>query len=114
MRVNSILLRRNNKASGVTIRPAANFRENKCAARFFPRFANPSEQWHHGRSKRGGRKVATNQITGGEAMVRMLKLHGVNVIFGLCGDTRLPFYDALYRTAGDMTHVLTRAERHAG
>ncbi|MEC7303653.1 MAG: thiamine pyrophosphate-binding protein, partial [Pseudomonadota bacterium] len=47
-------------------------------------------------------------------MVRMLKLHGVNVIFGLCGDTSLPFYDALYRTAGDMTHVLTRDERHAG
>ncbi|MEC8371607.1 MAG: thiamine pyrophosphate-binding protein [Pseudomonadota bacterium] len=58
--------------------------------------------------------MATNQITGGEAMVRMLKLHGVNVIFGLCGDTSLPFYDALYRTAGDMTHVLTRDERHAG
>jgi acetolactate synthase-1/2/3 large subunit len=43
----------------------------------------------------------------------MLKLHGVNVIFGLCGDTSLPFYDALYRTAGDLTHVLTRDERHA-
>jgi acetolactate synthase-1/2/3 large subunit len=57
--------------------------------------------------------VATNQITGGEALVRMLKLHGVNVIFGLCGDTSLPFYDALYRTAGDLTHVLTRDERHA-
>ena len=57
--------------------------------------------------------MATNQITGGEALVRMLKLHGVNVIFGLCGDTSLPFYDALYRTAGDLTHVLTRDERHA-
>jgi acetolactate synthase-1/2/3 large subunit len=59
------------------------------------------------------RNMATNQITGGEALVRMLKLHGVNVIFGLCGDTSLPFYDALYRTAGDLTHVLTRDERHA-
>lgn len=57
--------------------------------------------------------MATNQITGGEALVQMLKLHGVNVIFGLCGDTSLPFYDALYRTAGDLTHVLTRDERHA-
>lgn len=57
--------------------------------------------------------MVTNQITGGEALVRMLKLHGVNVIFGLCGDTSLPFYDALYRTAGDLTHVLTRDERHA-
>ena len=61
----------------------------------------------------GEAKMATNQITGGEALVRMLKLHGVNVIFGLCGDTSLPFYDALYRTAGDLTHVLTRDERHA-
>ncbi len=58
--------------------------------------------------------MATNQVTGGEALVRMLKLHGVNVIFGLCGDTSLPFYDALYRTGGEMTHVLTRDERHAG
>ena len=57
--------------------------------------------------------MTTNQITGGEALVRMLKLHGVNVIFGLCGDTSLPFYDALYRSAGDLTHVLTRDERHA-
>jgi acetolactate synthase-1/2/3 large subunit len=59
------------------------------------------------------RNVATNQITGGEALVQMLKLHGVNVIFGLCGDTSLPFYDALYRSEGDLTHVLTRDERHA-
>jgi len=58
--------------------------------------------------------VSTNQITGSEAMVRMLQLHGVNVIFGLCGDTSLPFYDALYRTGGNITHVLTRDERHAG
>ena len=57
--------------------------------------------------------MATNQITGGEALVQMLKLHGVNVIFGLCGDTSLPFYDALYRSEGDLTHVLTRDERHA-
>ncbi len=57
--------------------------------------------------------MATNEVTGGEALVRMLKLHGVNVIFGLCGDTSLPFYDALYRTGGEMTHVLTRDERHA-
>ena len=46
-------------------------------------------------------------------MVRMLEAHGVKHIFGLCGDTTLPFYDALYRTAGDLTHVLTRDERHA-
>jgi hypothetical protein len=36
-------------------------------------------------------------ISGAEAMVRLLPLHGVQHIFGLCGDTSLPFYDALYR-----------------
>ncbi len=54
-----------------------------------------------------------NRITGAEAMVRMLRLHGVDVVFGLCGDTSLPFYDALYRTGQDIAHVLTRDERHA-
>ena len=38
-----------------------------------------------------------DQVTGGEAFVRMLQLHGVKHIFGLCGDTSLPFYDAMYR-----------------
>jgi acetolactate synthase-1/2/3 large subunit len=55
-----------------------------------------------------------NQLSGAEAMVRMLQLHGVETIFGLCGDTTLPFYDALYRTGQGITHILTRDERHAG
>ena len=33
-------------------------------------------------------------LTGAEAMVRMLQHNGVKHIFGLCGDTSLPFYDA--------------------
>ena len=53
------------------------------------------------------------QITGGEAFVRMLQLHGVKHIFGLCGDTSLPFYDAMYRLDHGMQHVLTRDERSA-
>ena len=53
------------------------------------------------------------QLTGGEAFVRMLQLHGVKHIFGLCGDTSLPFYDALYRLDHGMQHVLTRDERSA-
>ena len=55
-----------------------------------------------------------NQSTGAEAMVRMLAGHGVRHIFGLCGDTSLPFYDALARLDHGMTHILTRDERHAG
>jgi len=54
-----------------------------------------------------------NRMSGAQAMVRMLKLHGVEVIFGLCGDTSLPFYDALYSDAGGLRHILTRDERHA-
>jgi acetolactate synthase-1/2/3 large subunit len=52
-------------------------------------------------------------ITGAEAAVEMLKAHGVEVIFGLCGDTSLPFYDALARLPHGMRHVLARDERHA-
>lgn len=54
-----------------------------------------------------------NQLSGAEALVRLLALHGVRHVFGLCGDTSLPFYDALYRLEHGMTHVLTRDERHA-
>jgi acetolactate synthase-1/2/3 large subunit len=46
-------------------------------------------------------------------MVRMLQLHGVKHIFGLCGDTSLPFYDALARLDHGITHILTRDERSA-
>ncbi len=51
-------------------------------------------------------------MTGAEAVVEMLRAHGVEVIFGLCGDTSLPLYDALARL-GSIKHVLTRDERHA-
>ncbi|MCB2103050.1 MAG: thiamine pyrophosphate-binding protein [Rhodobacterales bacterium] len=55
-----------------------------------------------------------NSPTGAEAMVRLLAAHGVRHIFGLCGDTSLPFYDALARLDHGMTHILTRDERSAG
>ena len=51
-------------------------------------------------------------LTGAEAVVEMLHAHDVEVIFGLCGDTSLPLYDALARL-GTIKHVLTRDERHA-
>ena len=37
------------------------------------------------------------QIPGAEAFGRMLQLHGVKHVFGLCGDTSLQLYDVLYR-----------------
>ncbi len=54
-----------------------------------------------------------DRFNGAEAAVRMLQLNGVRHIFGLCGDTSLPFYDALYTMEHGMTHVLTRDERSA-
>lgn len=54
------------------------------------------------------------RISGAEAMVRMLQLNGVKHIFGLCGDTSLPFYDALRRLDHGIDHILTRDERSAG
>ena len=58
-------------------------------------------------------KEAIDDITGAEAAVEMLKAHGVEILFGLCGDTSLPFYDALARLPHGMRHVLTRDERSA-
>ncbi|EBA15697.1 acetolactate synthase, large subunit, putative [Roseobacter sp. SK209-2-6] len=55
----------------------------------------------------------SNEMNGAEAMVRMLEAHGVSHIFGLCGDTTLPFYDAMLRLDHNITHVLTRDERCA-
>ena len=53
------------------------------------------------------------EMPGAEAFVRMLQLHGVKHIFGLCGDTSLPLYDALYRLDHGMQHILCRDERSA-
>jgi len=56
---------------------------------------------------------ATDSLTGAEAAVEMLKAHGVEILFGLGGDTSLPFYDALARLPHDMRHILARDERSA-
>ncbi len=54
-----------------------------------------------------------NQMSGAEAVVTMLQRYGVKHVFGLCGDTSLPIYDAFYRLDHGITHVLTRDERSA-
>ncbi|MEO8938131.1 MAG: thiamine pyrophosphate-binding protein [Burkholderiaceae bacterium] len=53
-------------------------------------------------------------FSGADALVRMLQLNGVKHIFGLCGDTSLPFYDSMARLDHGMDHILTRDERSAG
>lgn len=54
-----------------------------------------------------------NELSGAEAFVHMLRLHGVTHVFGLCGDTSLPLYDAFHRLDHGVRHVLTRDERSA-
>src|SRR5262249_60221529 len=63
----------------------------------------------------GGKSIvpSANQFSGAEAFVRMLQKHGVTHIFGLCGDTSLPLYDALFGLDHGITHILTRDERSA-
>ena len=55
----------------------------------------------------------SNEPNGAEALLRMLALHGVDTVFGLCGDTSLPLYDAMHRDPRGIRHILTRDERHA-
>ncbi|WP_298920517.1 thiamine pyrophosphate-binding protein [uncultured Roseobacter sp.] len=54
-----------------------------------------------------------NTLNGAEAMIRMLDAHKVRHVFGLCGDTSLPLYDAMRGMNHGITHVLTRDERSA-
>ncbi len=51
-------------------------------------------------------------MKGAEAVVRLLEQAGVEVIFGLCGDTSLPLYEALAQSSA-VRHLLTRDERSA-
>ena len=58
--------------------------------------------------------MSTTPMNGADAMVRMLQHNGVKHIFGLCGDTSLPFYDSMARLDHGIDHILTRDERSAG
>ena len=58
-------------------------------------------------------RPTTDTVNGAEALVHMLAAYGTQHIFGLCGDTSLPFYDALVRLPHGMRHILTRDERSA-
>ena len=51
-------------------------------------------------------------MTGSQALVKLLREYGVDVIFGVPGDTSLPLYEALY-DSGEIRHVLARDERSA-
>jgi acetolactate synthase-1/2/3 large subunit len=53
-------------------------------------------------------------MNGAQALVRMLLEYQVKVIFGVPGDTSLPFYEALYDARSKIRHVMARDERSAG
>jgi len=55
----------------------------------------------------------SNYLKGAEALVKLLDKYEVQYIFGLCWDTSLPFYNALYRLDHSIKHILTRDERSA-
>ena len=53
------------------------------------------------------------KLSGGEMVVQALKDEGVEYVFGYPGGAVLHIYDALFKHAGDMTHVLVRHEQGA-
>ena len=53
-------------------------------------------------------------MNGAQTLVRMLLEYQVKVIFGVPGDTSLPFYEALYDARSKIQHVMARDERSAG
>ena len=71
-------------------------------SKFLPNHSESGVQhWYEPASRGASRRT----LTGAEAVVEMLKAHGVEILFGLCGDTSLPFYDALARLRHGMRHV---------
>lgn len=49
-----------------------------------------------------------------EVLVRTLEAHGVEYVFGVCGDTSVGLYRTLAELEHGITHVLARDERGAG
>ncbi len=52
-------------------------------------------------------------MQGARALVEVLAGSGVRHVFGLPGDTGMPFYDALRDVREQITHIMTRDERSA-
>lgn len=52
-------------------------------------------------------------ISGGEALMRSLELHGVKTIFGYPGGAIMPVFDALYDHSETLNHILVRHEQGA-
>ncbi len=57
--------------------------------------------------------MATQRISGSEAVIKSLLEEGVDTIFGYPGGAIMPIYDALYDYDQKVTHYLTRHEQGA-
>ena len=68
---------------------------------------------HHRPATHTHNRVAPQQLTGAEAVVRSLEELGVDVIFGIPGGAVLPVYDPLF-DSNQLRHVLVRHEQGAG
>jgi len=53
-------------------------------------------------------------MNGAEILTSMLKIYGVEFIFGVPGDTGTLFYEALYHEQKSIKHIMARQERSAG
>ena len=52
-------------------------------------------------------------MNGAQVIVKLLQAHGVEVIFGVPGDTSIALYEALYDAAPEIRHIMARDERSA-
>ena len=59
------------------------------------------------------RSRSMTEGTGAEILVESLHRAGVEMVFGLSGDTGVALYDALYHRRGEVRHVMARDERNA-
>jgi acetolactate synthase I/II/III large subunit len=66
-----------------------------------------------GRQPSHAKRIASQQLTGAEAVVRSLEELGVDTIFGIPGGAVLPVYDPLFDSQ-KLRHVLVRHEQGAG
>ncbi|TVQ72229.1 MAG: acetolactate synthase large subunit, partial [Chromatiaceae bacterium] len=48
---------------------------------------------------------------GADAVIQILRRHGVDTAFGYPGGAIMPLYDALARQPGALKHILTRHEQ---
>jgi acetolactate synthase-1/2/3 large subunit len=57
--------------------------------------------------------MATEKITGAEALMRSLEHQGVKTLFGYPGGSIMPTFDALYHHRNTLNHILVRHEQGA-